>query len=334
MHPHTCRTNCPSSCLFTHRPITSLEDSTCDPKLLCSSREGEEARRAERREDALQRQRVQFTSMPLLLRADDPGYKRVAAHPDALHRFAICGPSPVGAEKEPGRVATVTGGVAVEERKRLVELLFESQPDRVSFLSVLSEAQRQRLVYLLARRDVAEGEVVVEQGDALVQPLPLLSFRCPPCLCCLSSSLPPHSAHLRFLPAARRSTTATLTHPSPSPSPDPDPNQVDHCYFVEEGTFEVLHRKDHWEGEESEEGQEQEATFASLPPTPAAPPTMLTPPAPPTHPTPAAFPPSARPTSSSTTTTTTTTTTSFSSSIKLYILIKTVAPPLDALLLD
>lgn len=267
---------------------------TCDPKMLSSSREGEEARRAERRADALQRQRVQFTSMPLLLRADDSGYKRVEAHPDALHRFAICGPSPVGAKREPGRVATVAGGVTVEEWKRLVEVLFESQPDRVGFLSVLSEAQRERLVYLLARRDVAEGEVVVEQGDALVPPPPLLTPRSP--LASAASRPPPSSAFSSpALPAAGRSTTATLWKRGPS---------------------KCCTAKNTRRARRARRARSKRRPLPPLPPTAAAPPTILTPPAPPTHATPPAFPPSARPTSSSSTTTSSsaTTTTSPSSS--------------------
>ena len=69
------------------------------------SKERQEVVRAERKSMALQRQRAQQHSMPILLRADDQGYKGIEADRDALHRLAICGPSPAEANRGASAVA-------------------------------------------------------------------------------------------------------------------------------------------------------------------------------------------------------------------------------------
>ena len=64
----------------------------------------------------------------------------------------------------------VAGGMAPEEAERLRQVLFETQPDQVSFLSMLKlgDAGLDGLVQLLTPQHVPAGEVVFAQGSTLV----------------------------------------------------------------------------------------------------------------------------------------------------------------------
>ena len=116
---------------------------------------------------SLEAMKARWSSMPVFLAEQSKDYQGLEVNRDDLHRMAVCGPSPDAPHES---LPVVAGGMAPEEAARLRQVLFETQPDQVSFLSMLKlgDAGLDGLVQLLTPQHVTAGEVVFAQGSTLI----------------------------------------------------------------------------------------------------------------------------------------------------------------------